>query len=237
MPHRLLVGTCFFMAWTTAAAGQHPIILEKLKEWDAAAPQPSQDQFLAQIKYAEAQIYPDSARCQGTSGQIAEVKPATADRYIFNGVVNGTVRNGWFSIVNHPECDEAAVRYLTTQSADGSLRTVRVNRGLSYAHDSLIADTLPLAAIQAAATLKRAGIECDFQSEVRLGVVRVANEDAGLGPDQYGVRYQGSWSEAWPVSICDRTVEVLVRFKADGDGGAYTEMSGQLAKLLPQSNQ
>lgn len=56
-----------------------------------------------------------------------------------------------------------------------------------------------------------------------------------MGPEVYGVRYTGSWSEVWPITLCGRTVEVSVRFTADGDGGAYNNLKSAEAKLLPAS--
>ena len=50
----------------------------------------------------------------------------------------------------------------------------------------------------------------------------------------FGVRYQGSWSEIWPISSCNRTVEGLVTFIADGDGGAYTNLPGDQVKVLTE---
>jgi len=66
-----------------------------------------------------------------------------------------------------------------------------------------------------------------------MGVTRVAKEEPSLGADVYGVRYTGSWIEVWPIELCGRTIEVAVRFTADGDGGAYADLKGTEAKLLP----
>lgn len=219
----------------SAASAQHPIVLQKLKQWDDAAPQPSREQLLAEVKRTELQVYPDNPQCRDTSPQIGEIMPATSDRFVFTGIVQGRVRNGWTLLVTHPECDAAPVRYLAVQYANGSLTTTRINRGESLAHDSLIADTLPLAAIQAAATLTRAGNQCDMAASKRLGVIRLREQDPDPGQAHYGVRYSGSWSEVWPIEICERTVEVVVRFTADGDGGAYNSIPGDLAKILPDT--
>ncbi|NRD91025.1 hypothetical protein C8024_18580 [Sphingopyxis sp. BSNA05] len=64
-------------------------------------------------------------------------------------------------------------------------------------------------------------------------MIRIESEAEGLGPDMFGSRYVGSWDEIWPIEMCDRTVEVLVNFTADGDGGAYFNVSSDKAVVLP----
>jgi hypothetical protein len=173
-----------------------------------------------------------SGGCVPTSAVIDRVVPATSVKFVFQGIVAGQLKNGWTVTARHPNCDAAPVRYTISEDSAGALATIRTNRGLSLANESLISDTWPLAVVQAAATAQRNGIECDSKG-ASLGVTRVAKEEPGLGDDLYGVRYTGSWSEVWPVELCGRTVEVTVRFTADGDGGAYTDLKGTEARLLP----
>jgi hypothetical protein len=72
------------------------------------------------------------------------------------------------------------VRYTISEDSAGALTTIRINRGLSLANESLISDTWPVAVLQAAATAKRNGFECD-PSDGSLGVTRVAREEPGWG--------------------------------------------------------
>jgi len=119
------------------------------------------------------------------------------------------------------------------QDTDKSFETIRVNRGVSYAWESLISDTLPLASMAAYVALKQHGQECDLDGGATLGVTRLASEDVDLGEDVYGARYSGSWAEIWPMTLCGKTVEVRVDFRADGDGGAYTDLPGDDVRILP----
>ncbi len=175
-----------------------------------------------------------SGGCVPTSAVVDNVVPATSVRFVFQGILAGQLKNGWTVTARHPNCDMTPVRYTISEDSAGLLNTVRTNRGLSLANESLISDTWPLAVVQAAATARRNGVECD-EKGASLGVTRVAREEPGLGADVYGVRYTGSWSEVWPVELCDRSVEITVRFTADGDGGAYTDLKGTEARLLPSA--
>lgn len=217
---------------TTAGYAQHPLILQRLTAWDAAAPQPAPSTIQEQVMEAAMAAQKGSGGCVPTSVIVDKVVPATSVRFVFQGILSGQLKNGWTVTARHPNCDSTAVRYTVSQDSAGALTTIRTNRGLSLANESLISDTWPLAVIQAAATAKRNGFECDSKG-ASLGVTRVATEEPGLGADVYGVRYTGSWREVWPVEMCGRTVEVTVRFTADGDGGAYTDLKGTEAKLLP----
>ncbi len=141
--------------------------------------------------------------------------PATAERYVFSGAVVRQLRNGWTVIVRHPACDLSPVRYMIVQDAAGAFRTTRVNRGASYAHDSLIEDTFPLAVIAAEAFLSRSKCPCKDQTKAQLGVTRIEEAASDLGPDVLGVRYKGSWTEIWPISVCGEIIEVPVHFTAE----------------------
>tara|TARA_B100000519_G_C14081292_1_gene361674 strand:- start:19 stop:720 length:702 start_codon:yes stop_codon:yes gene_type:complete len=221
-----------FLSHSFAANAQHPLILERLNTWNEASPQPSNDVLAAEISDAIADIYSTAGRCNATGLQIEDARSAAADRFAFTALVRGTIRNAWFVTTRIPDCDDAPVRFMMIQNTGGEFKTIRVNRGRSYAWESLIGDTLPLANIAAAAALKRAGEPCSVDSKGSLGVTRVASEGEDLGMDVYGVRYSGKWTEIWPIEICDRTVEVAIEFTADADGGAFTNMPGDQARIL-----
>lgn len=221
----------------SAAPAQHPLVLKKLNDLDAASPAPTQATFADEIAKAAHTLYPDKPGCAKRGLVVERISPATAERYVFSGAVGGRLRNGWTAVVRHPDCDKAPVRYMIVQDAGGALRTIRVNRGTSYAHDSLIADTLPLAVLAAEAFLTRSKVACAGPKKAQLGIVRVESDGSGLGPDVKGVRYAGSWTEIWPLSVCGRIVEVPVIFTADGDGGAYTDIKGaSLRQVATPSN-
>lgn len=216
-----------------AAHAQHQMIVERLKAWDAAAPKPDEQRLATQVRGAAERIYPADNRCDVSALTIESARPAMADRFAFNGILRGTMRGAWFVTTRVPGCDDAPVRFMVMQNADESFHTVRVNRGISYAWESLISDTLPLAATAAYGALKRQNHECAFDGKAALGVTRIAAQDANLGEDVFGIRYSGAWAETWPMTLCGKTVEVRVNFRADGDGGAYTDLPGDEARILP----
>ncbi len=219
----------------SGAFAQHPFVLQRLKEWNAAAPSPSPGTLLAQVKIAAQQKYPENGSCLAQGIMLVAVEPATADRYVFTEVAFGRMKNAWTATVRHDGCDNAPVRYMVMQKADGQMSAIRVNRGVSYAHDSLIGDTFPYVALAAHPVLDRAGIKCNTDAQAKLGVIRIEKEDTDLGPSVFGIRYIGSWTEVWPIELCKRIVEVPVRFTADGDGGARYNAQGSRAALLPLS--
>ena len=228
----LLLLAALAVSSTTIGHAQHPLIHQRLTAWNAAAPQPTPSTVQEQVLKAAMAAQKRSGGCIPTSAVVDSVVPATSVKFVFQGILAGRLKNGWTVTARHPNCDATPVRYTISEDSVGALTTIRTNRGLSLANESLISDTWPLVVVQAAATAKRNGFECD-PNGAGLGVTRVAKQEPGLGADVYGVRYAGSWSEVWPVELCGRTVEVTVRFTADGDGGAYTDLKGTEAKLLP----
>lgn len=86
-------------------------------------------------------------------------------------------------------------------------------------------DTSVQAAIAVLAFAKRTNPDCDG-SDMTMSSSRVISENEDLGPDIYGVRYTGSWSESWRFAACGNQYDVPVSFTADGDGGAYTNIAG-----------
>lgn len=212
---------------------QHALVLQKLAEWNGTAAEPAANRIEAEIRIAASKAYFAVPACAASPVIVDKVAPATAERFVFNGIAQRRMRNGWTVIARLPGCDAAPVRFMIMQDTSGALSTIRVNRGQSLAWDSLIGDTVPLAEIAAVAALKRQKIDCALTTPGKLGVTRVVNESEGLGGDVFGVRYAGSWSEVWPLKLCGRTVEVTVDFTADGDGGAYTKLPGELVTVLP----
>lgn len=212
---------------------QHPLILSKLAEWNAGAPVPGNDILKTEIRKKAADIYASKAACRNSDISIDIAEPATADRYVFNAILRKTLKNAWFVTARLPQCDPAPVRYMIMQNTDNTLQTIRVNRGASYAWDSLIGDTLPAAQLAAMTALKRNGVECNSSEKPRLGVSRIDSEEANLGKNTFGIRYSGSWTEVWSIEACKRTVEVAIKFTADGDGGAFTHIPEDKTRVLP----
>lgn len=234
MRKTLLLLPVFFFLFSVQGKAQHPLVLQKLTEWNEAAPALSNDRLQQEILDTALKRYPKSDSCANSEVIIDRVQPATADRFIFFGLARQQLRNGWTVNARLPGCDSAPVRFMTIQNRDNSLKTIRVNRGVSYAWDSLIGDTLPKAHIAAVTRLRQAKHECQLDSKYILGVTRIQSEGNGLGSDVFGVRYKGSWNEIWPIKTCGKTVEVLVEFAADGDGGAFSNTSSDQAVIISE---
>ena len=224
------VFACFLGA--ASAHAQHPLVMQRLSALNRAAPAPSQQTLSDEVAKTADTLYAARNGCARSGLAIEQVLPATAERYVFNNAIKGQVRNGWTVTVRHPACDPAPVRYMVVQDSAGALRTTRVNRGVSYAHDSLIGDTLPLAVLAAELFLKRSNIPCNEPTKAQLGVMRIDSATPDLGQDVLGVRYKGTWTEVWPLTMCGQTIEVPVAFTADGDGGAYNNIKGASIRLL-----
>ncbi|MFK4792106.1 hypothetical protein [Sphingobium sp. ZW T5_29] len=216
------------------AHAQHPLVLQKLNERNEAAPAPGIDLLKKEVLSTAISIQDSNGTCSNSEVIIDRIHPATGDRFVFSAVLSQRMRNAWTINARLPKCDNMPARYMLMQNMDGSIRTIRVNRGVSYAWDSLIGDTLPLVRLAANVALKRKGIDCNEGSKFKLGVTRIASESQDLGSDLFGIRYIGSWSEIWPIETCSQTVEVLVNFTADGDGGAYSRMPGDKVAVLPK---
>lgn len=231
---RLLIAIpVIFFAPFSSAYTQNALVLSKLSEWNNAAPAPDDQLIKASVRRTAEELYRQNSTCRGSDILISRMEPATADRYAFNGIISGTLKNAWFVTVQMPKCDTAAVRFMVLQQPDSSLKSIRVNRGASHAWESLIADTFQLARLSADGALKRKGLSCGPEEKVVFGITRISSEEPDLGPIQFGIRYKGSWTEIWPFELCNRTVEVAVQFTADGDGGAYNRILGDKTQVLP----
>lgn len=217
----------------TSAGAQHPLVLERLKEWNAAAPPPATAVLISEVMKSALVTQKSKGGCIPTSAIVETVVPATAVPFVFNAIMSGQTKNAWTVVVRHPNCDADVVRYTVVRQSDDALYGFRTNRGRSNANETLIGDTFPLAILGAKDAMRRAKISCRG-TDAALGVTRIAEEEADLAPEIFGNRYKGSWREIWPVTTCGRTAEVEVRFTADGDGGTFTNLASTKVKLLPE---
>jgi len=206
-----LVLPTILLAQVIPSHAQNAQVLNTLAKWNSAAPPPTEHLIKAEVRRTANELYGPSDTCQGSDIVISKVEPATADRFVINGRVGGTLRNAWFVTVQMPRCDTVPVRFMVLQQADSGLKAIRVNRGVSHAWESLVADTFPLARLGAYAALKRKGVNCGLDEKAVLGITRISSEDPALGPVQFGIRFKGSWTEIWPLKLCNHNVEVTVR--------------------------
>jgi len=125
---------------------------------------------------------------------------------------------------------EDTVRYMVLQLRDKSLRAARVNEGRSLANPTIMRDTSAMAALAALRQAKIVDPSCKGD-DMAMGSTRVVSRSKDLGPEKFGSRYAGSWSEVWQFRTCGRTFDVPIDFTADGDGGAYTNVKASAATL------
>ena len=215
------------------AFAQHPMVLDKLAQINARAPQPA----LADLQGAAAvtaRAYGAANKaCVPKSIELSDVAPITGARDVLQGVLAGKLRNGWSGFANHVGCvDAPVVHYMFVQQADGSLAANIVNEGRTLANPVLIRDTSAAAALAALQLARKSDAKCDGAA-MKMGPTRVVSRSADLGPEYYGARYAGSWTEAWEFRTCGRAFSVPVEFRPDGDGGAYTRVKAEAVALLP----
>ena len=220
------------------AFAQKPDILNLFRDINTGVPMPEKSIIIAEVMKAAVAIQKRAGGCVASSAEIEKITPATAIPYVIDGILAKRLRNGWTVEAKHQNCGSDISRYLIVETSDRNLETIRTNKGRSYTNESLINDTLAPAYLGAYTVILLAGVKCDKKDSsaenTTLGTTRIANEEPDLGPDVYGVRYAGSWSEVWPITMCGgRTTEVTIRFTADGDGGAYINIRSDKSKLLP----
>ncbi len=220
-----LVAVCLAAMLTAPVIAQNQMVIDRIKALDASAPVPSEEAILKDLKITAGAYAEAKKQCPPTALNVKSVAPITGARAILSAVLSGQLKNGWSIMVEQSGCgNERLVRYALVQKADGSLLSVRTNEGKSNANLSIMRDTSASAALGAYAAIKKIDASCAGENPV-MGETRIMEESADLGPEIYGVRYTGSWVEIWPFSICGRTAEVTVSFRADGDGGAYTNIA------------
>ncbi len=215
------------------AKAQNAWVIEKIKALDARAPKPSDEAILAAVTTTAAAWATEKKQCLPTSLAIVGTTPITGAKVILASVLNNSLRNAWSVYARHGGCVGADVfRYAVFQLPDSSLKAVQVNEGYSYANLSIMRDTSGQAAFAAYAAIKKAEAAC-AGNDMKFGRTRIDSEGKDLGPDVFGVRFTGSWTEIWQFSVCGRTAEVPIAFTADGDGGAYTNIKGAGVVVLP----
>lgn len=212
------------LAQPTVAFAQHPLVLAKLQELNTKAPQPSIAELKAAISLTAKASGGANATCVPSGVVLGEVAPVTGARDILPAVLGGELRNAWSVYVTHRGCPGTnPFRYMVVQKSDGNLLAPMVNEGKTYANPSIMRDTSAQAAIAALQKARSLDAACTGEM-MKMGPTKVTAQSDDLGPDLFGARYVGSWSESWRFETCGRTFEVPVEFRSDGDGGAYTNI-------------
>lgn len=163
--------------------------------------------------------------------KLSPLRPVTLDNFVTQGILDGQIENGWLVSARIENCPaEDPARVLVIRAADG--KTVNAfydGRGEGLAWPSLARGALPAILRPALARLAVADKRCQPTSLDPVAV-RVETRSADLGPERYGLRYKGSWTEVWSFAPCGHRIAVPVTFATDGQGGArWTVAEGRIA--------
>lgn len=225
----LIVGLS--VALVSAVNAQDETFASKMREVNAAVPIPDQLAVEADALATLQAIAKQKSQCVPTGLRMERPTPATADRMAIQSIQAGKLKNLWLAYGNAIGCPDASkIRFIVLQLPDGSVRARVVNQGESIASPSLMRDTSAGAALAAWNAVKGVDSTCDGR-DLDMTNTKVSLKSADLSPDFYSARYRGSWEEVWTFSVCGRQAAVPVSFKADGTGGAYTNVSQKAVSL------
>jgi hypothetical protein len=217
---------------SSAASAQQQVVLDTLHGLDAKAPQPPLAE-LNQAVMSSARAFAEAHQtCAPQSVKLSDVAPITGATGIMAAVMKGTLRNVWTVYAEHVGCSGAnPVRYMVLQPADGSLHAVKVNEGRTFANPVIMRDASAGAALAALQKAKAARSTCAGEG-MKMGPTRVTSTSKDLGPEIYGVRYVGTWTEVWQFETCGMKIDVPIEFTPDGDGGAYTKVVSDKVSIV-----
>ena len=203
---------------------QQPMVLDKLNELNAKAPLPSMEELKAAVSDTALAYAKARSECAPQAVTLSDAAPITGAGGVLTEVIAGKLRNAWTIYAQHVGCSGSTpVRYMILQLADGSLRAIHVNEGRTFANPMIMRDTSLSAALAAAQKGRALDPRCTGES-MKMRSTRVTSQSADLGPELYGVRYKGRWTEVWQFQTCGHTFDVPIEFTPDGDGGAFTKV-------------
>jgi hypothetical protein len=207
---------CLAIALMTAApaAAQESEALQRWAEINAAAPAPSTELARAAITAAQAD-------CPAAGASLGVIEPVTAWPRVDAAITAGQLVNAWAVIVQRADCPQALARYILLQDASGGLTAQLVHVGRSFVDlDSMAGGVMTKAMRTAGAAAARDIPGCSPELVARTGALARIDmiDDAAIGPDRFGLRYSGTWREAWVFGICGRTLTVMMDFEGAPDG-------------------
>ena len=224
------VVTISIAAFPVAALAQNQLVVQRLDQENAEHPTLSQSDAKSAIFEKVKKIAESNGQCVPT-GVTAEAPVAiTGDPFLFPMVLAGNVKNVWRVYAQYEGCNDNMIRRFAVIDTNEDKRiAVPINPGRSLTSVKLMRDTSPAAGLQAAAAAKKQKTDCDA-TDMELISTQVIDESKDLGPEIYGVRYVGSWTESWRLKTCGLVFDVPIAFSADGDGGAFTNIKGEAVR-------
>lgn len=155
---------------------------------------------------------PESMRLYG-------LQPAHADRLVAYGILDDAFRGGW-TFYGETDCEETPVlRFLYIAESSGEHLLLVVNRGEVISTPSMMRETSAIAGADAYEAARAYEPDCGIET-VGMRQTSIVAADPQLSAPIAGTRFGGGWTELWRFTACARTVDVTVRFDADGKGGS-----------------
>lgn len=179
-------------------------------------PAPSTDLARAAVTAAQAD-------CPAAGASLGVIEPVTAWPRVDAAIAAGQLVNAWAVTIQRVGCapQNAWARYILLQDASGGLTAQLVHVGRSFVDlDSMAGGVMTKAMRTAGAAAARDIPGCSSELVARTGALDRIDliDDTAIGPDRYGLRYSGTWREAWVFGICGRTLTVMMDFEGTPDG-------------------
>ena len=173
-------------------------------------------------------------RCAPNKITLGTLTPITLDGMVTGMIVRGEVENGWVVSVKLDDCPPGdPLRILLLRAADGvTLQGIFAGQGETLAWPTLSREALRVTVAKAMTRLRQADPQC-VPKDITPTSVKVTRRSADLGPDTYGIRLKGSWSEAWTFEPCGHRITVPIAFRTNGTGGAYWDLDDAGVVYVP----
>ncbi len=174
------------------------------------------------------------SRCAPAKISLGKLEPVTLDGMITAMIVQRQIENAWLVSVRLDNCPPAdPIRVLIFRAADGArLQGAFAGQGETIAWPTLARDTLRSAVAKAVERLRIADPKCTPR-DMTPGSIRIAERSPDLGPNVYGLRLKGWWSEVWAFEPCGHKIAVPIKFTTDGKGGAYWDIDTPRIVYVP----
>jgi len=215
------------LACSAPSSAQTAEALAFFKDVNTKTPAPPRDMLSALLTDAFEQAHRMNPQiCVPSSIAMSDVKPATADASVWAGIRNGQLKNAWTVRADMQGCPVTFANYIVLRfsaepTGKPAFREIISSRGTTHAGFSLSKDATMGAMGAVAANAEKITPNGQPCTEQPVFGIREMVDDRKAGPDIYGVRFTGAWTEKWHFQLCAHDIAVPITFTADGQGGAY----------------
>jgi hypothetical protein len=202
-----------------------------LVELVSASLWPAEDVLRAALRKATVGYAAKSYQCQQVSQVvIGDVRYGLLDAATERLLDRGVIKSVWHFFGSANFCGKKKMhKYALLQKRNGEYDAFILIPGTSYAWASLLRDVTR--AVNGAVFFEsvKKNPDCAKNEPLRFTNSQVV-KDKKVGPQVFGIRYEGQWREKWTIERCGLEIFVLINFKADGQGGAYFGVPGKKVK-------